>query len=190
MEESLGIFRKYSFAIRGKGFEAELLTSKKALALLTECAEETQAEFGKQLSDIVTNCLEIVFQEDKYEFEVAFESKRNATSVKFLLKKNGFEQELTEATGGGVLNVCAVGLRLALHQMKMPQSRNTIILDESLSNLRGRDNTQRVYQLLDMMCKKLNLQIIVVSNVGDDVELLESYNVITVQNIDGVAHIS
>jgi hypothetical protein len=172
-----------------KSMEADLINTKKALALCTTVAEETQNEFGEQLSALVTSCLQIVMEDSVYEFKIKFESKRNATSVAFLLLKDGEEQELMGGSGGGVVQLCSVALRLALHQMKTPGSRNTIIIDEGLSALRGRDNMERVYKMLDTMSEKLGVQIIMISNASDDIDLLEPYNVIKLENVDGVANI-
>ena len=171
------------------GLEKELIDTKKALNLCTKVAEETQKEFGDQLSALVTSCLQIVMVDAVYEFKIKFESKRNATSVDFTLLKNGMEQEIMAASGGGIVQLCSVALRLALHQLKLPRSRDTIIIDEGLSALRGRENMERVYFMLSTMCEKLGIQIIMISNASDDSDLLEKYHTIELENIDGVAKV-
>ena len=166
-----------------------LINEKKAHALVTKVGEEVQGEFGDQLSALVTSCLNIVFVEDNYEFKVVFETKRNSTSVSFDLMKNGKTQGLMDSSGGGVINVVAIGLRFAMYSMSCEKSRNCLIIDEGFSALRGSENIKRVYEMLDTISKSLGLQLIMINNANEDLELTEDYNVVRLENIDGVAKI-
>tara|TARA_R110001599_G_scaffold101758_1_gene260050 strand:- start:1234 stop:1854 length:621 start_codon:yes stop_codon:yes gene_type:complete len=167
----------------------ELIDEKKAHALATTVAEEIQGEFGKQLSDLVTSCLNIVFVDDHYEFDVKFETKRNSTSVNFTLLKNGVKQSIMDGSGGGIISVVTVGLRFAMFAMKAPRSRSTIVIDEGFSALRGVDNIKRVYAMLEEISSSLGLQIILINNANEDLEITEDYNMILVENNDGIAEI-
>lgn len=163
-----------------------VLDIKKALAIVTEAGEETQKAFGEQLSSLVTSAIQIVMVEDHYEFEVRFDTKRNATSVSFHLFKNKEEQDLKVGTGGGVLDIIQIALRFAMYSMKRPRSRNLILLDEPTKCLRGMDNIGRVYEMIDKISKGLGLQIIMVSSANETLDFADRYNIIELVNEDGV----
>ncbi len=167
----------------------ELINEKKAHVLVTKVGEEIQGEFGDQLSALVTSCLNIVFIDDVYEFKVVFETKRNSTSVRFDLTKNGKTQGLMDSSGGGVINIVTIGLRFAMYSMSHDKSRNCLIIDEGFGALRGSDNVKRVYEMLDTISKSLGLQLIMINNANEDLDLTEDYNVITLMNEGGVARV-
>ncbi|MAF25306.1 hypothetical protein CL634_06990 [bacterium] len=172
-----------------RGIKKELVDEKKAHSIATSVGEEIQGEFGKQLSDMVTSCLQSVFIDDVYEFGVKFETKRNSTSVNFSLSKNGSEQQLLEGSGGGVISVVCAGLRIAMHSIKSPRANNTLVMDEPFSALRGIDNVKRLYSMLDTFCQKLNVQLIVISSANENSDLTEDYNVISIENSDGISRV-
>jgi hypothetical protein len=103
--------------------------------------------------------------------------------------KNGKEQGLMDSSGGGVINVVAIGLRLAMYSMSVNKTRNTIIIDEGFSALRGEENVKRVYEMLDTFSKELGIQILIINSANESLELSEDYNVIKLENVGGVARI-
>lgn len=179
--------QKNSILNKKKSKDEVQLNLKKVLSIFISVTEETQQKFSRNLSSLVTSCLGIVFVEDEYSFDVIFDSSSTKTNVEFVLFKNGNPQDILTATGGGVCDIVAIALRLALHQMMKPKSRNTLIIDEGFKCLRGVDNLVRVYEMLDVMSKELNLQIIMINNANENLELVEKYNVIVLENKDGVS---
>ena len=67
------------------------------------------------------------------------------------------------ASGGGVIDIASFALRIALWSISSPRPMNTLIFDEPFRFL-SRELQPRAGIMLQEICKKLGLQIILVTH--------------------------
>lgn len=133
----------------------------KALALL--CQQNCKAS----IENLVTRCLEAVFPENRYRFNLVFERKRDQTEARIVLVDGeGNEYDPLRANGGGVLDVIAFSLRLATLMMRVPQPSKVLVLDEPFRCVSA-DHRGRIADLLVSLASELGFQIIMVTHMRE-----------------------
>lgn len=125
-------------------------------------AEGVQATAHKQITNIVSKCLETIF-EDPYEFLIKFEQKRGKTEANLIFIRDGNEIDPIYSSGGGVLDVASFALRLACLVLSKPKKRKILIMDEPYKML-SVEYLDRVAQLLKLMSEELDVQFIIVTH--------------------------
>ena len=130
-------------------------------SIIQHLAQATQQRAHQRISEVVTSCLNAVFQ-DPYEFRIVFERKRGKTEAKLVFVRNELvlDDPLNEV-GGGVIDVAAFALRLSAILLSRPLKRKLIIMDEPFKNIRGKGNKDRTRQMLLKIAKEMKMQIIV-----------------------------
>ena len=135
-------------------------------ALVQKVAKETQEQLKFQIEDIVKTCIDTCFP-DEYDFKVEFEIKRGKTECALKFYKNEREIDIMEASGGGVVDMASLGLRLAA--WSLGNTANTLVLDEPAKfvsrNLQG-----RVGEILHEISEKLHIQVIMNTHIPELVE--------------------
>lgn len=164
---------KSNYAALIEKYEKLLVATEQAQALIQTVAKETQETLVFQINDVVNTALNTCFP-DEYEFKAEFEIKRNKTEAKLVFLKNGFEIDPLQASGGGVVDVASLGLRVAAWSLS--NNDNVLLIDEGFKFL-SRDLQPRMAEILQEISKKLNLQIIQVSHSPD---LIENSNKIVI----------
>lgn len=158
-----------------------------AKVILQLVAQKTQQELEYQVSEIITLALNAIF-DDPYEFKIEFIVKRGKTEANIIFVRDGHKFDPMEDTGGGVVDIASFALRIALWNLSMPKSRNTIILDEPFKHLSVQGDLQKkAGEMLSMLSKKLNIQFIMVTH---NQELIQaSDKVFEVKQIHGISKI-
>jgi DNA repair exonuclease SbcCD ATPase subunit len=165
----------------------EISCSEKAQAIIQKVAQETQEELEFHISDIVSMALSTVF-DTPYKFRVEFVIKRNKTECDLVFEDDKGEKiDPMTASGGGVVDVVTLALRLALWTLQVPRSRNVIILDEPLKFL-SKNLLPRAGELLQELSKRLNLQFIIVTHLSELTDCADK--VFTVTQEKGVSKIT
>lgn len=144
--------------------EQRELDVARAQSLVQSVAENVQNLVHSQVASVVTRCLQSVFEEEAYEFKIAFEQKRNKTEARLLFSRDNMDFDPTSSTGGGAVDVASFGLRAVCLMLSRPVLRRLLVLDEPFSKLRGERYQENVNQLLPMLAKELDLQIIMVAD--------------------------
>lgn len=136
-----------------------------AQQLVQEVAQHLQHKAHARISAIVSRCLEHVFAEDAYTFQIRFDKKRGKTEAVLTLCRDGqvLDDPLTEA-GGGCVEVAAFGLRLACLVLSTPRCRQILICDEPFRCLNGEEYQNRVGALLLALARDLKMQMIIVTD--------------------------
>jgi DNA repair exonuclease SbcCD ATPase subunit len=133
---------------------------KKCRVILQATALKIQKEVKQYIDNIVSMALLAVF-ENPYQFEAIFESKNNEVECRMIFKRDGNERDPLESTGGGAVDVAATALRAAIQQMS--NTRPILILDEPFKFV-SPDRIAYVVGMLQSMCVKLGIQIIMITN--------------------------
>ena len=174
------------------------LTSIRALGLIIEQAQViiqtvglgTQNQLQYCISNLVSSCIESIFPDDDYKFFLEFVQRRGRTEADlFLADSKGNRIKPSDAEGGGLINVVAFALRVALWSL-IKSSRPVLILDEPFSFLHSRDAHAKVAELLKTISERLGLQIIMVTGEDESEEIIEGADkIFKIKKIKGVSTI-
>jgi DNA repair ATPase RecN len=110
--------------------EDELRSYDLVQILLQQTSEYARQQAKKQVEDIVTSALKVVFGKD-YQFIVNIEVKANQPVAEYWLESEGVITQLKPPDydrGGGVADVVSLALRLAVGELS--GTRGPIFLDE------------------------------------------------------------
>lgn len=134
----------------------------KARAVVQIVAKATQEKIQVYISNLVTTALAGVFPEP-YEFELRFVERRNTTEADLIFKKNGGEiDDILSYGGGGVADVANFALIISLWGLN--KTRSTFISDEPDKFLHSPALQTRFSEMMKMLCDKLGIQLIIVSD--------------------------
>ncbi len=137
-----------------------------AQTIVQHVAQALQQRIHQQIAGVVTQCLNAVFDEP-YEFKIRFDRKRGQTEAQLVFVRDGLElDDPLNEVGGGVVDVAALALRLACLLLSRPQRRRLLVLDEPLRNVRGKQNRQRVRDMLLEVAERMDFQFVL--NVDSD----------------------
>ena len=146
--------------------EKRLINIELAQVFLQNVAKETQEKICYHIEDIVQLAIDTCFP-GEYEFSLGFEIKRGSTEAKIKFLKNGNEIDPMKSAGGGVVDMAAFGLRIAVWSLSTTD--NVIILDEPFRFL-SKDLQPKAGQILKRLSEKLGLQFIMVTHNEDIVD--------------------
>lgn len=141
----------------------EYKAATKAQKIIQSVAQTVQQQVHDRIAGIVTRCIEAVF-DDPYEFKIIFEQKRGRTEARLVFVRNGEEYNPSDSSGGGVIDVAAFALRLSCLVLTRPPLRRLLVLDEPFKNVNGTENQERVGNMMTMITKELDVQIIMVTD--------------------------
>jgi len=137
-----------------------------AQAISQVIAQSLQEKAQNQIARVVSQCLQAVFPNDPYDFEIRLEMKRGKTEAKLVFIRDGIElDDPLNQVGGGVIDVASLGLRLACILLLRPAPRRLLVLDEPFSNIRGEENRSRTRQMLIALAEEMGLQIIINTDI-------------------------
>lgn len=143
-----------------------------AQIFLQKIAQETQEHLRFQIEDIVNLALETCFP-GEYIFQIKFEISRGKTEAElvFLDQKTKRQIDPMNASGGGVVDLTTFALRIACYALERGTD-NVIVLDEPFRFL-SRDLQQRAGEILKTLSERMNLQIIMVSHIGEIIDIAD-----------------
>ena len=155
---------KYQEQIASKQVSLEYILE--AQELLQQTAQKTQSRLSFHISNFISSNLEAIWGEDAYTFSMEFIEKRNKTEVSMLLHTPEGDVSLDSLNnvrgGGGVLDIVAFGLRIALWSLQS-QKQKIMILDQPLSNL-DQEHLPKAGELIKELSDKLGIQFIIINH--------------------------
>lgn len=146
----------------------DLRRHEQAREIIREVGLKTQQQLMYHISDITSLALEAVFP-DPYELVVEFVERRNKTECDLYFERDRYRINPLSAAGGGAVDVASFALRVASWSMKLPKSRNTLILDEPFRYL-STNLLPKAGEMLKQISKQLNLQIIMITHSQELIE--------------------
>lgn len=156
---------------------------QESLSFLFSVAKETQKAISLNVSELVNLALNLCFP-GEYRFKLEFVEARGKVEARCLFEHNGNDVSIMDATGGGVVDVCAFALRLSCYVLT--NAADTIILDEPFRFV-SVDLRPRVAGLVKELSEKLNVQFIIVTHDSTIVDVADE--VFRVSKKEGVAHV-
>jgi len=161
----------------------DLLRHERALEIVKKVGLLTQKQLEFHLSQSVSLAMSAVF-DDPYKLKVDFQEKRGKTEVEILFTRRELEFPPIGSAGGGAIDIASLALQIAYWTMRQDKKiRPVLLLDEPFSRLKGEDANRRALAMVQEISRRLNLQIIMVSD-----ERVSREDIIA--NADKVFHVS
>jgi len=143
--------------------ESRAVSLVEARTVITTLAQHIQQQLHIQIADVVSRCLEAVFDEP-YQFRILFEPKRGRTEARLVFCRDGMEVDPLTASGGGVVDVAAFALRLACLVIQRPPVRRLLVMDEPFKFVSAQ-YIPGVRDMLESLSKDMGVQIIMVTHI-------------------------
>lgn len=158
-----GLLRQLSAAeMEEANYTRAVKNAELARGIIQEVAQKTQQQLEYRVGELVTLALAAVFP-DPYEMRLQFDPARGRTQARIILKRGELEVDPMDEAGGGVVDVTAFALRVALWSMRRPRNRAVLLLDEPFKFV-SEDLQPAASRLLKEVCERLGLQIIMVTH--------------------------
>lgn len=135
--------------------------------LLAQTSSEAREQARVQVEHVVTQALQYVFGPELH-FRVRLQEQRKQPEAEFLVASFYGGELLVEnrpqdARGGGVVDVVALALRLALLQSSYPPLRGPLLLDEPAKHV-SEEYAPQVAQFLHQAAAAFNRQVVMVTH--------------------------
>lgn len=139
--------------------EVELL--EKVNETLLHLIAVTSASYSSKIENLVTGGLQAVFSDLDLVFIIEITKRRNTSAVEFKLHNSGIEFPLMRGTGGGVLAV--IGVLLRVITIILLDMKRVLFLDETLVHV-SEKYIENVSALLKKLCSDLDFSILLVTH--------------------------
>jgi len=175
-----GRLRTTSLAIDRAGASRDVVTDVLSL---------TQQQVQSYLERVVSSALQTVYGED-YSFELELAIRRNQPEITPWIVRDGTRFSPRDEVGGGVLDVVAIALRLAMWSLRKPRSASVFLLDEP-GKFVSQDKQPQFGRMLQELSSTLGIQMIVVSHSNSIIESVsKTYNVTIESGISTVKEVN
>ena len=148
----------------------------KARWAITEVTTKTQEFFKDRVNSLTTLALRSVFDSRDFEFKLIFERKRNRPECRPVIIEDGYEyDDISFYKGGGIIPIIGFALRVVVHSLERPRSRDIFILDEPIKGAVGEDGDllAKTALMLKDISSKLGLQLIIVTHEHSFLEIAD-----------------
>lgn len=135
-----------------------------AREIIQKASQLTQQSLEVRLSEIVSQALELVFDDFNLGFSVQFVTKRNSTECDMYITEDGELYDPLGSCGFGAADVASFALRVAMWSLN--KTANVMIFDEPFRNLDD-DRMPNAALLLSTLSEELGIQMIVVTHEED-----------------------
>ena len=145
---------------------------RKAKWVISKVIEETQKTFKEQIESLTTLMLQSIF-DDQYRFELIFEEKNNQIECRPVIFEGKYEYEAEEDMGGSIIDVISYALRVILHNIELPRSRDTMFSDEPMKWVGKEEELDRTGNILRDSSHELNMQLIIITHEKRLIEIAD-----------------
>lgn len=162
----LRVTKKHCKNEREKLAEAEdhLTYAEEAQQAAQQVAEQVQQRAHKQISGVVSKCLETVFFDEDYGFYIRFDKKRGRTEAVLILTKGEHEvEDPLNGDSGAVCEMAGFALQLSCLVLSKPSLRKLLAMDEPFKSMSA-EYWQNTRLLLEGLSKDFGIQIIMVTH--------------------------
>jgi DNA repair ATPase RecN len=150
---------------RAARYRAALELHEKACSLLTTIGEQRQESARRQVEDLVTRALQVIFDEN-LSFHMVQSVRANRAETDFVVRsaygEDVVETPVLDARGGGMAAVVGFVLRLVV-LLLTPGARRFLALDESFAHVSA-SYEPRVAEFLREVADKAGVQILLVTH--------------------------
>lgn len=172
--------------------QEQALDIEQTQIIIQKVATRTQEQLSFYVSDMATAAIQAVFPEEtEYKCLLEFVQRRARTEADiWLVDSSGNKIKPSDQDGGGLINVVAFALRIAIWSLTK-SSRPTMILDEPWRDLHSREYQERAAELMKTISRHLTLQFIVITGEDETPEIVNAADrIFMVKKIKGVSAIN
>ena len=133
----------------------------KSVELLTAVEKSTQDALKKGFEEIVTYALQYILNNSEYRFNLEFGRRGNLQEIDFTLVTPDCKDphDPMESSGGGVLDILSLALRVSLIELTKPRIEGFICLDEPFKHLSS-NHLESARKFIQAINRRINRQII------------------------------
>lgn len=146
-------------------YQRKLEATEKVQLLIQTAAHKIESSIAYHLSDLVNTPLQALFPGNVFDIE--FTTKNNSSHAAITVEKGGSKQAPLDSAGGGLADVVALGLRLAV--WSMGKTANLLCLDEPAKNL-DVVRSPIMTQLLKDISDQLKVQVLMSTHKEDQID--------------------
>lgn len=144
---------------------AEEAAVNEAGLILQRVAQQVQQQAHSAIVGVVSRCLQAVFGDDAYEFDIVFERKRGKTEARLSFRRDGHEVHPTMGAGHGCRDIASFALRIACMMLTKPALRRVLVLDEPFAHVHGEVQRKKARELIETLPTELGVQLILVTGL-------------------------
>ena len=146
--------------------------------ILASVGKATQNQVMGYIESLSTLMLQTIYGK-QYRLDISFDVKHNKSEACLKVYKGEIELSLKDdETGGGVIDIVALAMRLAMWSLSSPRTSPVFLMDEPLKNL-SKDKLPLVGEVLRELSEKMNMQIIMVSHEDELIQIADkAYRVV------------
>ncbi len=151
--------------------QKQILYQKTAL-FCSAMLEHTQKSLEDTFSNIGSAALNKIFGDDK-KLKFSFDkNKKKNPSVNIEISQHWDKDDdlitnIMEAEGGAMIDIVALGLRLAMIKLISPEQKGPIFLDEICRYISKNDSIRATGEFLREISDKLNKQLIIITHTPE-----------------------
>lgn len=149
-------------------------TFLKCQIVLQDVVGQVQKKIKYQINNLVTVALKSVFPDNPYKFVLEFVNRRGKTECDILFERESQRFDPIAESGGGVVDVAAFTLRIAMWSLSGKYD-NVLIFDEPFKNINDstRETHRRVAELVKELSHKMKIQFIIISMIPELQEIAD-----------------
>ena len=166
-----------SLRTQHKSLCSEISDLKTEEAILEETSETLKKIFEKLnkksiegVENLVSYALNSIWDDRVYQFKIISKERGASSTNKFVLIKNGIEVDIMDGSGGGLVDIVALILRLIYTLKAKPTLKPVLFLDEPFQHA-SVDYHEKIGALLTELIDKLGLTIVMVTHTP----IIENY---------------
>ena len=150
----------------------DLVTKKKnlqeSLDFIIEVDIKTRENLEIAVSQIASNALSSIFEDDPYQLETNFVPRRGQTECDISFKKEGQTHADPEfESGGGAINVASYALRISV--MEIGKVLPVLVGDQPFKDLSKKHHEDFV-EFFKNVSKEIGLQMIIISHLPEQIK--------------------
>lgn len=134
--------------------------------------EEMREKIKTKLESLVNSALAAVFTDKKMEFKIFSNRTKQGLRYDLYIYTDNNLTPVTDAKGGGVLDIITLALRISFVKLFSGQLRQVVILDEPFKNLDG-VRLPNAVEWLNQISKELEIQFIAITHISDLIDTAE-----------------
>lgn len=128
-ERNLLLKQREETELQIEKLEETMETYTKVMRLLQLTSEYARAQMVTRIEQIVTNALNVIFNED-ISFKVELGVRAGQPTAEFYVVDGDRQDSPMDARGGGLVDVISTALRLAVLELYEPRIEGPVVLDE------------------------------------------------------------
>jgi len=145
----------------------EISATEEAKLIIQAVAKKTQDKLKAYIEEPLSLAMAAVF-DDPYQLKLKMVERRGRTECDFKWVRAGQEyDDLLFSEGGGLVDVAAFGLQIAILGFMKHHARLLLILDEPLKWLKGGELPERGALMISAVAKELGITILMVSHIPE-----------------------